>query len=187
MRWFLRVLLLFVVLIAAWLGTAAVSLKGLIDDTRSGNTAAIMSWIDLPRLRSSLGEQIVRAHFGRIEQTRPVKTIERIAAPAVVDALLARLLTPENITKVLQSGALPADGGNAAPIALPSLGSAGLDSIGRLLPRLRPKSPVELQVLLDDTGQTAIRMHYEGTHWKLSGLDLPPAAVEKLIAGIPAK
>jgi hypothetical protein len=30
-------------------------------------------------------------------------------------------------------------------------------------------------------------MHYEGTHWKLSGLDLPPAAVEKLVAGIPAR
>jgi hypothetical protein len=187
MRWFVRILLLLVVLGGVYLGTAAASLKGLVDDTRSGNTGAIMAWIDLPRLRASLTEQIVRAHFGRIEQTRPVKTIERIAAPAVVDALLAKLLTPENLTKVLQSGALPADGGGAPPIALPSLSAAGLDSIGRLLPRLRPKSPVQLQVLLDDTGQTAIRMHYEGTHWKLSGLDLPPAAVEKLVAGIPAR
>ena len=48
-----------------------------------------MSRIDLPRLRASLAEQIVRAHFSRIEQTRPVKTIERIAAPSVVDVLLA--------------------------------------------------------------------------------------------------
>lgn len=172
------------VLAAAGLGTAVASLQGLVEDTRNGNTAGIMARIDLPRLRASLAEQIVRAHFGRIEQTRPVKTIERIAAPTIVDALLAKLLTPENITRVLQSGALPADGDNAAAIALPSLNSGGLDKIGRILTRLRPKSPVQLQVLLDDAGQTAIRMHYEGTHWKLSGLDLPPAALEKLIAGI---
>lgn len=184
MRWFFRVLLLLVVLAAAWLGTAVLSLRGLIADTRSGNTTAVMSWIDLSRLRASLAEQIVRAHFGRIEQTRPVKTIERIAAPAVVDALLATLLTPENIAAVLQSGALPATGAGAPSITLPSLDSAGLEHVGRLLSRLRPISPMQLRILLDDSGQTAIRMHYEGTHWKLSGLDLPPAALEKLVAGI---
>jgi hypothetical protein len=184
MRWLVRLLLLLVVLIALYLGTAIVSLQGLIEDTRAGNTAAIMSRIDLPRLRDSLAEQIVRAHFKRIEQTRPVKTIERMAAPSIVDALLAKLLTPENITKVLQSGALPADAPNTLPATLPSLSSAGLENAARVLTRLRPKSPLTLQVLLDDGGQTAIRLHFEGAHWKLSGLDLPPEAIEKLIAGI---
>ena len=184
MRWFVGLLLSFVVAIAIYLGTAIASLQGLIEDTRAGNTAAIMSRIDLPRLRDSLGEQIVRAHFSRIEQTRPVKTIERVAAPSVVDALLAKLLTPENITRVLQSGALPAEAGSTPPVNLPTLSSAGLENSVRILARLRPKSPLTLQVLLDDTGQTAIRLHYEGTHWKLSGLDLPPAAIEKLVAGV---
>ena len=147
-------------------------------------TSAIMSRIDLPRLRASLAEQIVRAHFSRIERTRPVKTIERIAAPSIVDALLAKLLTPESITRVLQSGALPTDAGSAAPAALPTLNSAGLENTGRMLARLRPKSPLTLQVLLDDSGETAIRLHFQGTHWKLSGLDLPPAALAKLIAGV---
>lgn len=187
MRWLFRLLLLLIVLTAVYLGTAVASLKGLVDDTRSGNAAAIMSRVDLPRLRTSLAEQIVRAHFSRIEQTRPLKTIERIAAPTIVDALLAKLLTPDNIMKVLQSGALPADGNNAPTIMLPSLNSAGLENTGRLLMRLRPKSPAQLQVLLDDSGETAIRMHYEGTHWKLSGLDLPPAALEKLVAVISVK
>jgi hypothetical protein len=187
MRWFLRLIALLVVLMAVYFGTAVVSLRGLIDDTRRGDTAAIMAWIDLPRLRDSLGDQIVRAYFGRIEKVRPVKTIERVAAPSVVDALLTKLLTPENITKVLQSGTLPAGSATAPPIALPSLNSAGLDNVGRLLMRLRPKSPVQLQVLLDDAGGTAIRIHFEGTHWKLSGIDLPPAALDKLIAELPAR
>jgi hypothetical protein len=101
--------------------------------------------------------------------------------------LLAKLLTPENITRVLQSGALPTEAGSAAPVALPTFSSAGLENTGRILARLRPKSPLTLQVLLDDAGQTAIRLHYEGTHWKLSGLDLPPAALEKFIAGNPVR
>jgi hypothetical protein len=187
MRWFVGFLVLLVVATAVYLGTAVTSFQGLVTDTRSGDTAAIMSWIDLPRLRASLTDQIVRAHFGRIEQTRPVKTIERIAAPTVVDAFLVKLLTPENITKVLRSGALPVDGANPQTITLPSLDTAGLENLGRLLPRLRPKSPVQLQVLLDEMGETAIRLHYEGTHWKLSGLDLPPAALDRLTASLPAR
>ena len=188
MRWIVGILLALVVLTAVYIGTAVASLSGLVEDTRKGDAAAVMSRIDLARLRASLAEQIVRAHFGHIEQRRPVKTIERIAAPTVVDALLARLLTPENITKVLQSGTLQVDtAATPAVIALPSLDSARLDNTGRLLTRLRPKSPVQLQVLLDDAGETAIRIHYEGTHWKLSGLDLPPAALEKLVAGIAVK
>lgn len=184
MRWFVRLLLLFIVLIVVYLGTAIASLRGLIEDTRAGDTAAIMARIDLPRLRASLAEQIVRAHFSRIEQTRPVKTVERIAAPSIVDALLAKFLTPENIARVLQRGALPADTPDAAASTLPTLSSAGLENSARMLARLRPKTPLTLQVLLDDAGQTAIRLHFEGTHWKLSGLDLPPATVEKLVAGI---
>ena len=185
MRWLFRTLLVVAVLFAVYAGTAVASLKGLVEDTRKGDVAAVMSRVDLPRLRSSLAEQIVRAHFRRIEQTRPVKTIERIAAPTVIDALLAQLLTPENIAQILQSGALPMPAG-ATPttIELPSLNAAGLESTMRILARLQPKSPVQLRVRLDDADEAAIRLHFEGTHWKLSGIDLPAAALEKLIAGV---
>ena len=144
-----------------------------------------MSRVDLARLQNSLAEQIVRAHFSRIEQTRPVKTIERLATPSVVDALLQSVLTPDNIAAILHSGTLSAlDRTNTSAATLPPLSSMELDNPVRVLVRLRPKTPVQLQVLLDDTGQAAIRMHFEGTHWKLSGIDLPPAALEKLIAGV---
>jgi hypothetical protein len=184
MRWLFRLLLLLIILIGVYAGTAVASLKGLVEDTAKGDAAAIMARTDLPRLRASLAEQIVRAHFRRIEETRPVKTLERIAAPSVIDALLANLLTPENIARVLQSGVLPAGVASTQTPVLPSLSSAGLDNAGRIVGRLRPKSPVQMQVLLDDTGQAAIRMHFQGTHWKLSGIDLPPAALEKLIVGV---
>jgi hypothetical protein len=187
MRWFFRILPLAAILAAVYLGTAVVSLQALVEDVRSGDTSAIMARIDIPRLRDSLVDQILRAHFSHIEQTRPVKRIERIAAPTVVDALMAKLLTPENITRVLQSGTLPVGASNLPPFALPTLNSAGLETTGRILARLRPRSPVTLQVLLDDTGQSAIRLHYEVTHWKLSGLDLPPAALERLVAEIRAR
>ena len=184
MRWLFRFLLLLIILIGIYAGTAVASLKGLVEDTARSDAAAIMARTDLPRLRASLAEQIVRAHFKRIEETRPVKTLERIAAPSVIDALLANLLTPENIARVLQSGVLPAGVASTQTPILPSLSSAGLDNAGRIVSRLRPKSPVQMQFLLDDTGPAAIRMHFQGTHWKLSGIDLPPAALEKLIVGV---
>jgi hypothetical protein len=188
MRWLLRTLLILIILLAAYVGTAVASLKNLIADTRRGDVAAIMTRVDLPRLRNSLAGQIVRAHFQRIEQTRPVKTIERLAAPTVVDVLLANLLTPESIAKVLQSGALPAPGGAASPIiVMPSLRGAGLESTLRLVTRLRPKSSVQLQVFLDDGAEAAIRLHFEGTHWKLSGIDLPATALQALVERLTPK
>jgi hypothetical protein len=188
MRWLLRTLLILIVVLAVYAGTAVMSLKGLVADTQRADVTAIMSRVDLPRLRNSLAEQIVRAHFQRIEQTRPVKTIERVAAPTIVDALLASLLTPENIAKVLQSGALPVPAGAVSPvIAMPSLRGAGLENTLRLVTRLRPKSPVQVQVFLDDGGEAAIRMHFEGTHWKLSGIDLPTAALQALVASLTPK
>ena len=187
MRWLLRILLVLLALLAVYAGTAVMSLKALIVAAQRGDVAAIMSRVDLPRLRNSLAEQIVRAHFKRIEQTRPVKTIERIAAPTVVDALLAQLLTQDNITRLLQSGTLPASDGGASAVALPSLSAAGLERTMRIVTRLRPKSPVQLQVLLDSEGEAAIRLHFEGTHWKLSGIDLPAAALQELIASLTPK
>jgi Protein of unknown function (DUF2939) len=184
MRWLFRLLLLLIILIGIYAGTAVASLKGLVDDTARGDTAAIMARVDLPKLRASLAEQIVRAHFRRIEQTRPVKTVERIAAPTVVDALLATLLTADNIARLLQRGTLPVGAAATQTVSLPALSSAGLEDVSRIIFRLRPKSPVQVQVLLDDTGQAAIRMHFQGTHWKLSGIDLPPDALEKLITGV---
>lgn len=182
MRRLLTILLTLTIMLALYVGTAVLSLKALIADLRRGDTAAIMSHVDLPRLRDSLAQQIVRTYFTRIEQTRPVKNVERVAAPTVVDALLAQWLTPENVTRMLQSGTLPALGHSTTPvIAIPPLSGAGLESTLRILARLRPKSPVQLQVLLDDGAEAAIRLHFEGTHWKLSGIDLPAPVLHTLI------
>jgi hypothetical protein len=188
MRCLFRILLALIVVLAVYAGTAVVSLKALVAATQRADTAAVMSYVDLPRLRSSLAEQIMRAHFGRIEQTRPVKTIERMAGPTVIDALLAQLLTPDNIAAVLQRGVLPTlEGAGTSPVTIPSLSGAGLERTTRILARLRPKTPVLLQVLLDDKGEAAIRLHFEGTHWKLAGIDLPASALQRLIVGISPK
>lgn len=184
MRWLLRTLLALVVLLALYVGTAVISIKGLIEDAQRGDVASIMSRVDLARLRSSVADQIVRAHFKRVEQTRPLKAIERAAAPTIVDALVSKLFTPENVATLLRAGTLRVTEAAAGPetIMLPSLNSAGLESTMRILARLQPKTPVQLQVRLDERGEAAIRLHFEGTHWKLAGLDLPPAAIDKLIA-----
>jgi len=188
MRWLVRILLLVLVLAIIYGGTAMVSLKGLVQDARRGDPAAVMARVDLPRLRRSLADQIVRAYFARIEQGRSVKSIERVAAPTIVDALVEKLLTPENIVTVLRTGLLRTTLVGVTPdITLPSLSGAGLDSTMAILKRLRPKNPVQLQIMLDDAGQTAIRMHFQGVGWKVSGLDLPQASVEKLIASIPLR
>lgn len=187
MRWLIRLFVLLVVLVAIYVATAAASLKGMIDDVRTGEPTAIMSWVDQPRLRASLSEQILRAYYGHIEQTRKVKTAERILGPTTVDAMLAKLLTPDNIASALAKGTVSGDGKDLPAFTLAPLSASGLENLGSLMTRLRPVSPVQLRAYVDADKQTAIRLHFAGTHWKLSGIDLPPAAIAKLLASLRAK
>jgi hypothetical protein len=187
MRWLIRLVVLLVLLIAIYVATAAASLKGMIDDVRTGEPTTIMAWIDQPRLRASLSEQILRAYYGHIEQTRKVKTAERVLGPTIVDAMLAKLLTPETIVNALAKGTVAGDGKDLPPFSLAPLGTSGLENLSSLIVRLRPVSPVQFQAYVDADRQTAIRLHFEGTHWKLSGIDLPPAAIEKLVASLRAR
>jgi hypothetical protein len=54
-------------------------------------------------------------------------------------------------------------------------------SMLRLLGRLSPVKPVEIAVRLGDTEDAgAVSMHFEGDGWKLSGIQLPGAAVQAL-------
>src|SRR4051794_18343125 len=93
--------------LAAYAGSAAVSLQGLVQAAQSRDAAAVMSRTDLPRLQRSLVDQIVAAYLKRLGQKRPVKPLERLAAntygASVVGTIVGKLLTPGHLTELLNS------------------------------------------------------------------------------------
>jgi hypothetical protein len=174
-----------IVAIGVYIGSAIVSLNGLVGAAKAGNGAEILARTDVPRLKRSLVDQIVTAYLIRTGQNRPIKPIERLLAntygATIADALVAKMLTAENLTNILKNGSLGADG-DSQLIALAGIDTSKvLESLGRL----SLVKPVELSIRLgDEEGAGAISLHFEGNGWKLSGLNLPTRAAEELAMGL---
>jgi hypothetical protein len=185
MRWFLASIVAAVVAVGIYIGSAVVSLNGLVGAAKAGNGAEILARTDLPRLKRSLVDQIVNAYLVRTGQNRPIKPIERLLAntygASIADALVAKMLTTDNLTNILKNGSLGADG-DSQLIALSGIDTSKvLESLGRL----SLVKPVELSIRLgDEEGAGAISLHFEGNGWKLSGLNLPTRAAEELAMGL---
>ncbi|WP_375414040.1 DUF2939 domain-containing protein [uncultured Bradyrhizobium sp.] len=183
MRWFFGVLVALLVGAGIYVGSAVISLGGLVEAARAGDGAAVLARTDLPRLRHSLVEQIVGGYLKQLGRDRPIKPLEQMLVNSygatVADAMIAKMLTKENLTRILNQGAVGL-GGN--PIAdmhrLSELSTSGtLD----LLRRISPTKPVEFLVRLGDTEQAGgVSLHFQGDGWKLSGIQLPAAAVQAL-------
>jgi hypothetical protein len=183
MRWFFGTLLAVVVVIAIYLGSAVVSLRGLVDAARAADGAGVLARTDLPRLRHSLVDQIVAAYLRQMGRDRPVKPLERMLAntygATVADALIAKLLTEENLTRLLSQGAIGSQAGGIANMQ--RLSEIDTSSVLGMLGRISLVKPVELLVRLGDTEQAGgVSIHFEGDGWKLSGVQLPATAVQAL-------
>jgi hypothetical protein len=183
MRWFFGTLLALLVGVGIYVGSALVSLNGLVVAARAGDGAGILARTDTERLRHSLVDQIVSAYLKQLGKDRPVKPLERALAntygATIADAMIAKMLTEENLTRILKNGAI---GSGENPIAnMQGLGEIDTSNVLGLLNRISPIKPVEFLVRLGDTENAgAVSIHFEGNGWKLSGIQLPTAALQLL-------
>jgi|ERR1700694_5469818 len=188
MRWFLGALFALLVAIGIYVGSAVISLNGLVQAARAGNGAEILARTDLPRLRRSLVDQIVSAYLRRIGQDRPVRPLERMIAntygSSIADALVGKMLTAEKLTDMLKDGALTVDGSGTANMQ--RLGEVDTSKIFEIMGRLSLVKPVEFLIRLGDSESSGgVSLHFEGNGWKLSGVQLPATAVQALAQSLP--
>ena len=183
MRWFFGVLLALFVGVGIYVGSAVVSLSGLIESARAGDAAGVLARTDTARVRRSLVDQIVTAYLKQLGHDRPVKPLERIVAntygASIADAMIAKMLTEENLTAILNKGAITSGG---APTAnMMRLTEIDTSKVLETLMRISPIKPVELMIRLGETASAGgVSIHFEGNGWKLSGIQLPVAAVQVL-------
>jgi hypothetical protein len=183
MRGFFGILLALLVGAGLYVGSALVSLGGLVEAARAGDGAGVLARTDTERLRRSLVDQIVSAYLKQLGKDRPVKPLERVLAntygATVADAMIAKMLTEENLTRILKNGAI---GLGESPIAnMRGLGEIDTTKLFEMLARISPIKPVEFLVRLGDTENAGgVSMHFQGNGWKLSGIQLPTVAVQVL-------
>lgn len=188
MRWLVGTVVPLVVLAGVYAGSAVVSLKGLVEAARAGNGAEILARTDQARLRHSLVDQIVTAYLTQTGQNRPIKPWARMVAntygASIADALVSKMLTPENLTSILSKGTLAIVPGVEANM-LP-LGELDTSGVLGVLRRFSPVKPVEFAIRLGESDTSgAISLHFEGDGWKLSGVQLPAPALKALAQSFP--
>jgi len=182
MRWLVGTVLVLLVSFVIYVGSAVWSVKGLVEAAQSGNGPAIIERTDLPRLKRSLVDQIVRAYLERQGAKRPLSLMERVLAntygASIADALVGKILTEENITKILRDGVVTEELPDAH---MPALAGLDFSNTFGILRRLSPVKVVEFEMALgNDVSSGAISLHLDGNGWKLSGVNLPARAVSAL-------
>lgn len=194
MRWLLGSLVILILLLAIYLGSALWSLAALANAVRTGNGAAVIERTDVTSLKQSIADQVVAAYLARIGETRQVGSTERMliraAGGGVAEAMIARLLTPERLTEILKTGQIQGVQELPPISGLPQLIDLDTGNALAMLQRLRFIQPIEFGFRLTDATAdrfSEARMHFAGTGWKLSGLTLPAGAINQLAASLPAK
>ncbi|HEV7879359.1 DUF2939 domain-containing protein [Bradyrhizobium sp.] len=191
MRWLIGIVIIVLVSLVVYAGSAVWSAKNLVEAVRSGNAGEILARTDVPRVKRSLTDQILAAYLDRLGAKRPIKPLERMLAntygASIADALVSKLLTEENLTRLLRTGAVGDVSQNAQAGNLASLANLEPSAL-RLLGRISPINLVEVAILLgDDRDSGAVHLHFEGDGWKLSGIQLPVAALRALVESLPMK
>jgi hypothetical protein len=103
---------------------------------------------------------------------------------SIADALVSKMLTPENLANILSKGTLAIGPGMEASM-LP-LGELDTSKLLGILWRFSAVKPVEFSVRLGDSDSSgAISLHFEGDAWRLSGVQLPAPALKALAQSLP--
>lgn len=190
MRWSLGVVAAIAVAVVVYVGSAAVSLNALVSAAKAGDGTAVIARTDMGRLRHSLVDQIIAAYLDRVGRTKPLgRMLANTYGASIADAMLAKILTEENLTRLLRTGAVP--GAVNANAVVPALTSLDTSRVFDLLGRLSFVQLREIAIRTSDSSDpdatSGISIHFEGPDWKLSGITLPKTVARELAATIPVK
>ncbi len=195
MRWLIAAFLVLCIAIAVWLGSAIATVGKIATAARAGDGAGVLARTDVTAIRRSLTEQIVQAYLDRAGETRKVSQIERMVAntygATITDAMVAKFVTAENLTKLLKQGRF--DGADNVPAfaGVPTLGDLTTGDIFGMVGRIGFIQPVLLSVRISPSAdpQLAARiyMHLDGSGWRLAGFEMPKAVVRQIAASIPLR
>lgn len=192
MKWLIGILSAVLVCLALYAGSAFVSVLDLVSAVRSGDAAQVMAGTDLPRVRHSLVDQVMSAYLDRLGQKRPVRPFERMAINAfgatIADELAIKLMTPENLSVLLKSGAVRNAAENIEFGTMSSLADLDISNVFVFLGRITLVKPVEFALRLGEAKDAgSVSMHLDGMIWKLSGIGLPPKVLANMVDRLPTR
>ena len=195
MRRAIPAVLVIVALMSAYLASAVVSLTEAVRAAQSGDGERLRGYVDIDSVRGSISSQVVAAYLAEIGETRRISQLERTLAMSlgttIADAVVDKILTPENLAVLLKSGRVQTEAGTALAGDITPLAEIGRLNLFDILGRVRLIKPVEFAIRLgnstDPERTSSFHMHFEGDGWKLSAIKFPKAALRELASKLPRR
>jgi hypothetical protein len=187
LRWFWGLVAVVAAFVTWQAASAGFALHNLASAAKSGDGKTILRYTDLPAVRRSIARQVFEAYARQVPEGAKKSPLERAlgsqVGAAVIDVVLAQLLTADNLSHFLREGTIKTgqQPGEAQPVPLPD---RGLPDLADAFDRLRLVSPIEIAVRVSGTGAdySAIRLKSNALGWRLAGIDLPAETLNTLVA-----
>lgn len=135
-------------------------------------------------------DQVMSAYLDRLDQKEAGAPIERMAINAfgatIADDLAIKFMTAENLSVLLKSGTVRNATENITFGTMSPLAELDISNIFVFAGRITLVKPVEFALRLG-AGQDAgtVSMHFEGTTWELSDIELPPKVLANMVDRLP--
>lgn len=178
MRWFLRIVLVLVLVLAAYTAWPLYGLYRLGMAFEARNASAVAELVDFSALRGSLTRQLMLTYLNLTGQDarlgRAATEIAAGLASSVADPIVARLINPESLIELLNRGSL--GGGRSLNVGLPSPSTFAVGGVWRtwLNAEYSGRSfHVSLPVERPPAERFRLHLRLIQWRWKLSGIDLP--------------
>lgn len=175
------------ILVAAYWGWALAGAAQLGSAASRGDAQAVMERVDLQALLRSLSSQIARALLDRNPELQKLRPLPRgvFLNASAAEMLLRAFLTPDNIAALLNRGPVSAQsaGGQEAGKLwnMPSLGGTLEARPLQVLLHSYFTGPRSFVVGLNSPdGRYRLHMNLSGLTWRLSGVDMPEPAADRI-------
>jgi hypothetical protein len=185
MRWTVRIVVVFVVLWAAYYVWPYVGVRSLVQAVRKHDVAAVNERVNFPALRQSLTTQIIATYLrvtGKEARLGQFRDLAIAATSSIADPIVTQLISAEALTDLLASGWPTA----VLPEKLPQLRGLSSGAVGSVWQVLANSDhglrtfALAVPANVAPEFQFKLRFKLSGWTWKLYDVRLPEELTTRL-------
>lgn len=179
-KWLVMAVIALAVGAAVFLVSPWWSIAGLVQSVRAGDKYRTELYVDFPRVRTSLREQLnaqIGESMAKDMQDNPFAALGAMIGTVAVDRAVEAFVTPEGLQRLLESN-LPAVGAKENPDPRVAIARRAYDNIG-----LDWLSLNSIRVLIFEEGTgtvaTTARLEREGLRWRVVDVEIPDLGLDE--------
>lgn len=178
-KWLVLAVLAISVGLALFLVSPWWSIAGLVQSVRAGDKYRTELYVDFPRVRTSLREQL-NAQIGESMaddlRDNPFAALGAMIGTVAVDRAVEAFVTPEGLQRLMENE-LPAMGAKESTDSRLAIARRAYDNVG--LEWLSSNS-IRVLIFQEDTGSvaTTVRLEREGLRWRVVDVEIPDLGLD---------